>query len=210
MTLPRFVLQICPGMNAGRPPYPRRARHDHTTVTTHRKTKKYVIARSNATWQSPGTKSRYHRPKGHGRGPYYSSPRVGKSHVPPGDSHVASLLGMTYFFTFPKYRYRRVVVTLAAGRETRPLRWPPSRRNKGRVKTLPYGFCWFTWYVHPRDCPHHLSGLVRNDVLVVVRRDVEYLISHIPYLISSFTIHYQLSTHPQPSPKASRASLKAP
>ena len=59
-------------------------------------------------------------PKATVGGLFHSSPRFEKSHVPPGDSHVASLLGMTYFLRFPKYRYRCVVVTGAAGARPRP------------------------------------------------------------------------------------------
>ena len=74
--------------------------NENTYVTNHRKRKNHVIPNLPSdvgiSWYTVwATETR--RPWWR---PVPSIPRVGKSHVSPGDSHVASLLGMTYCFTF--------------------------------------------------------------------------------------------------------------
>ena len=95
-------------------------------------------------------------------------PPHGKSNLPPGDSHVASLLGMTYFLRLQYFvtaqkpqrgrrghapALRSVLLRCTGGTgDPSPTNLGFHIMTEGRVKTLPYGFCCFTWYVHPRDC----------------------------------------------------------
>ena len=95
--------------------------------------------------------------------------------VVPGDSHVALLLGMTYFFTFTIYRYPSETGTWAAGARPRPTKGTcPCTIQRGRHPSDPPGaghlasrggFRVVTWYHSTTGLPHHLSGLVRNDVV---------------------------------------------
>ena len=143
MTLPRFVFRYASRAGA----CPRRQRNEYTPVTIFRKRKKYVIARSEATWQSPGGRLDFQSGGMNGTGPYRVLWVIGKCDLVPGDCHVASLLAMTWVSehckkngtvskperygggTPPPYGVR-------AGRGTRPLRcwWT----KIGRVKPVPY------------------------------------------------------------------------
>ena len=91
-------------------------------------------------------------PKATVSGLYHSSPPGGKTNVSPGDCHVPRLPRNDIFFTFFDGSLP-VCGRYVGGGGTPPPYGDGYIRNKGRVKTLPYGYLFF-WAHHDMDnCP---------------------------------------------------------
>ena len=118
----------------------------------------------------------HRKPKGPGTAPYHSSPRVGKSHIPPGDSHVARLPRNDMVVgTLQKGRCRFKTITLTAGASPRPtvrlpdlVRTPPGLASLGhpphKCGGRGVGGCrYMVPFIGGIATP--VCGLVRNDSL---------------------------------------------